>query len=336
MSEMEHIGVVVIGRNEGDRLKRCLRSIDERISRVVYVDSGSSDDSVEFARSFNVEVVELDTSVPFTTARARNAGYARLKEISEELSLVQFVDGDCAFEPGWFDAALGFMNENGTCSAICGRLIERHPEQSVYNTLCQIEWDRPIGRVDACGGIAMYRTSAFDEAGGFDPKMIAGEEPELCFRIRRAGGEIQSIAQDMAKHDAAMTRFAQYWKRAKRAGYAYAQSAYMHGGAEERYKVHQVRSGLCWGLVFPIVAILLAYWTFGVSIVLFVALLFVQAWRIRRNEIQAGRNPSDASLLARFIIIAKFAQAQGVLLFHWRRVTGKQATLIEYKGVKDG
>jgi len=66
-------GVVVIGRNEGERLKRCLRSIPTGYP-VVYVDSGSSDDSVAFALSTGAIGDEMDNASGCTGARAGNAG----------------------------------------------------------------------------------------------------------------------------------------------------------------------------------------------------------------------------------------------------------------------
>ena len=58
---MSDLGVVAIGRNEGERLRCCLNSVVGRGLPVVYVDSSSTDSSVELARSMGVEVVELDS-----------------------------------------------------------------------------------------------------------------------------------------------------------------------------------------------------------------------------------------------------------------------------------
>jgi glycosyltransferase involved in cell wall biosynthesis len=57
---VSHVGVVVIGRNEGERLKRCLISATTQSTRVVYVDSGSSDNSPAIARDLGADVVDLD------------------------------------------------------------------------------------------------------------------------------------------------------------------------------------------------------------------------------------------------------------------------------------
>src|ERR1700738_3404233 len=88
------VGVVVIGRNEGDRLRRCLESVRGTADRVVYVDSGSSDNSVAMSRGLGATVVELDLRIPFTAARARNEGFDRLLGEQPALRYVFFVDGD--------------------------------------------------------------------------------------------------------------------------------------------------------------------------------------------------------------------------------------------------
>src|SRR5882724_2058738 len=99
MTETE---VIAIGRNEGERLRRCLESCRASGYRVIYVDSDSGDQSVELARSLGAEAVELDMSLPFSAARARNAGFERLDPTTR---FVQFVDGDCEIVNGWIEQA---------------------------------------------------------------------------------------------------------------------------------------------------------------------------------------------------------------------------------------
>src|SRR5690349_8029988 len=155
------VGLVAIGRNEGERLKRCLRSARPQVKELVYVDSGSSDDSVAFARSLGVHVVELDTSIPFTAARARNEGARRLREVMPDVQFVQFVDGDCELDAAWIARALAEFSERPRAAVVCGRRRERFPEASVYNRLCDIEWATPVGQAAACGGDFLARLDAF-------------------------------------------------------------------------------------------------------------------------------------------------------------------------------
>lgn len=329
---ISRVGVVVIGRNEGMRLHRCLSSIAVEIPRVVYVDSGSTDGSVELAQGFGTEVVCLDLSRPFTAARARNAGIFRLREKWPEVEHIQTVDGDCEFMEGWLRLASDYLSGRPRCGVVCGRLRERHPDHSRYNRLCDLEWDAEPGLVKSCGGIAMYRSDAIQESGGFLDTMIAGEEPELCVRLRGAGWEVHRLGAEMALHDAAMTRFSQFWKRAKRAGHAYAEGAALHGRGPDRHGVRAVRSALVWGLGLPVLAAVLAIPTLGVSVLVLAALFWLQGWRIRAKERSRGRSNSDATLVAVAVLVAKFAQVSGIFLYWRRRLLGQRSSLIEYKG----
>ena len=327
----QQVGIVAIGRNEGERLKVCLRSLIKQSQFVVYVDSGSSDGSVSFADSVGVVVENLDTSVPFTAARARNKGITVLMERWPDLEYVQVIDGDCELQEGWVNAAYEFLELNPDTAIACGRTRERYPEKSVYNQLCDLEWDTPIGVAKSCGGIALIRLSAFNEVEGYNPSVIAGEEPELCVRLRAKGYTIHRLDHEMVLHDASMTKLSQYWKRAKRAGHAFAQGADMHGQPPERHWVKETRSAVTWGFGFPALALGFAWWTYGISIALYTLLLCAQYWRIRSYQISVGRSKQHAGLLARFILLAKYPQANGVLLYWFRKLTNKQATLIEYK-----
>jgi GT2 family glycosyltransferase len=323
------IGIVAIGRNEGERLQRCLSS-GLAADRVVYVDSGSTDGSVEMARSIPVEVVELDLSIPFTAARARNAGFDRLLEMEPDLEFVQFVDGDCEIVEGWLDCAQRELSENGKLAVACGRRRERFPERSAYNRLCDLEWDTPIGEADACGGDAMYRVVAFQQAQGFTPTLIAGEEPELCLRLRQQGWKIRRVDGEMTWHDADMTRFGQWWKRVVRAGHAYAEGAWLHGREPERHWVKESRSIWLWGGAVPLLALGLVGVTGGLSLVLLGAYPFM-AWRVYRYGRQRGWGAGDSWLYAGSCAIGKFPNLVGQVQFHWNRLRGRQSGLIEYK-----
>ena len=215
---MRNVGIVAIGRNEGERLHRCLNSVIGRGLTLVYVDSGSTDGGIELARDLGVEVVELDLSRPFSAARARNEGFERLCQINPEIRVVQFVDGDCEVIDGWLDRALRTLEDHPDVAVVCGRRRERFPEQTVYNHLADLEWDSPIGEAKACGGDALMRVAAVQEAGGYNPGIIAAEDDEICLRMRGKGWRVLRIDCDMTLHDMAMTRFGQWWRRELRGG----------------------------------------------------------------------------------------------------------------------
>ena len=321
------VGIVAIGRNEGARLEACLDSVVGRVAAVVYVDSGSSDDSVASARDRDVEVLELDLAEPFTAARARNAGAARLAELAPELEFVQFVDGDCVVADGWLEAAADALLGDPELAVVCGRRRERDPEGSVYNLLCDVEWDGPVGEVDACGGDAMMRWSYLQEVDGFNAALIAGEEPELCYRLRRRGWRVLRLAREMTSHDAAMTSWRQWWLRAQRAGYAYALvHAVTRGGIWGR----QVRSIFAYAIGIPVVAAVAAVtWTPWAASVMLLPLVTVL--RIRARERAAGRSARAASAWAWSCVLAKVPGVVGVAACYLDRLRGRRPALIEYK-----
>ncbi len=242
---MNGVGVVVIGRNEGNRLCRSLESVVDRGSIIVYVDSGSGDGSVEVARSRAVQVVELNSSRPLSAARARNAGWQRLQELHSDIEFVQFVDGDCELHSDWIGQAQGELERRPNVAVVCGRRRERFPEASIFNRLCDVEWNTPIGETQSCGGDALMRIAALREVGGFDETVMAGEEPELCSRMRRRGWKIVRVNAEMTLHDAAMTRWGQWWRRQIRSGYG-AMDVAARFGVEEF--VPQVKSTRVWTL----------------------------------------------------------------------------------------
>lgn len=321
----EPVAAVAIGRNEGDRLTRCLVSLkDQGLSPVIYVDSGSTDGSVEAARRLGAEVVELDLSVPFTAARARNEGAARAAEVAPDTAYIQFVDGDCELADGWISAALETFSGVNDLAVVCGRRRERFPEASLWNRMIDAEWDTAVGVARACGGDALIARAAFDAVGGYREDLIAGEEPEMCFRMREAGWTIRRIDAEMTLHDAAMTKVGQWWQRARRAGHAYAEGAALHGASPERYNVAETRRALLWGAGLPAAGLLGALFLTPWFLLLPVAALAAQ---IVRLIVLRGEGATRAV----FLTLGKLPEAQGILGYWAGRLTGRRRGLIEYK-----
>lgn len=308
---------VVIGRNEGLRLHRCLQSLAGQAGQIIYVDSGSSDGSLAAARRLGAETVALDLSRPFTAARARNAGLAALGDAVE---FVQFVDGDCEVAAGWIAAAAGFLRDHPQAAVACGRRRERFPEASVYNRLCDAEWNTPPGEAKACGGDALMRLAALRDAGGYREDLIAGEEPELCLRLRHAGWQVWRLDAEMTLHDAQMMRFGQWWRRSRRAGHAFAEGAALHGAAPERHWVAETRRALIWGAALPLAA--LAGALFSPWLLLLLLAYPAQMLRLR---------PRIGAERAVFTVLGKVPEALGALEYHLNRLRGRARGILEYK-----
>ena len=325
--QIADVAVVAIGRNEGERLRACLQSVLDVAALVVYVDSGSTDGSVALARGLGAQVVELDLSVPFTAARARNTGWHRVRDLAPDATLVQFVDGDCAVVDGWLGQARDFLAQHADVAAVCGRRRERHPEHSIFNLLCDLEWDTPAGQTLACGGDVMLRVAALEAVAGYRASLIAGEEPELCVRLRAAGWRIWRLPAEMTLHDAAMTRLSQWWKRSMRAGFTYAEGAHLHGAPPERHRVREARSAWLWGLALPLAVLVLALlagpW-------LLAALLAYPA-QVLRLYLRLPGPPRSRAWRALFMVLGKFAEVAGQFKYLVLRWSGRQAYLIEYK-----
>ena len=320
------VGVVVIGRNEGARLVRCLTSIGSN-HHTVYVDSGSDDGSVGAARALGVQVVELDMAIPFTAARARNAGRAALRA---DVQFVQFVDGDCVVRPDWLGRAVATLEGDGTLGAVFGRLREIAPEASRYNWLCDVEWAVPPGPAFFFGGNVMLRASALDDAGGYPAEMIAGEEPDLAIRMRARGWSIICLPEEMMLHDAAIMRFGQWWRRTERSGHAYAELASRHSVKSVRDYPRRLAGVFFWSVAVPLLAIVAAAATGPIAGLVVLALPLVQGARLALRELRQ-RPLGEAMTLATFLMLAKPAQAIGAMRFWLTRSRGRTSRLIEYK-----
>ena len=333
------LAFVAIGRNEGERLQRCLRSLTAVSRRIVYVDSGSTDGSVEFARGLGCQVVELDMSLPFSMARGRNAGWRQAVELWPDTQFIHFIDGDCELLADWVPAALAFLGGHERVAVVCGRRRERHPQRSLFNRLCESEWNTPLGETRACGGDAIMRLSALSACGGFDECLIAGEEPELCLRLRNSGWRIHRIDHDMTLHDADITAWRQWWRRCKRGGYgAYdvmRRTAKLPGGplfaTAVRSAVRWMTGSLAALLVALAVGVFLSWPLAGVVALAVPGLWSLQALRIAmraRGRCDGWREAAEYGVCT---MLAKIPQCLGILQSRRDHAASRQAEIIEYK-----
>jgi hypothetical protein len=313
------LGIVVIGRNEGSRLVRCLESVGFAHALRVYVDSGSTDGSIDSARTLGADVVILDADCSFTAARARNAGFRRLRESGDQLRTVQFIDGDCEIEPGWLEAGMRVFERDPTCAVVCGLLRERQPEASIYNRLADLEWRRDCGEIAYCGGIFMVRADVFERVGMFDPRIAAGEEPDLCCRIRQAGFRIVRIDYPMATHDLHMTRFSQWWRRSVRGGYGALKLTCFGPEVSRGVFRRQVRSALAWGGGLPLAALLgtvlatvAGWWPWSlVVLTLWPTMLGLQVARLSARTRRQGQPTRVSVIHAGLTVLWKYAALVG-------------------------
>jgi GT2 family glycosyltransferase len=325
------VAVVLIGRNEGERLCKALESIPQGL-QIVYVDSRSTDNSVALAKQKGCIVVELDMSLPFTAARARNEGFEALIRHAAQIEYVQFIDGDCEIAPDWLPTAIAALADHEEVALVCGRRREKYPQSSHYMSVIDMEWHTPLGYIKACGGDFLIRVSAFQEVEGFDPSWIAGEEPELCLRLRQHGWKLLRIDHDMTFHDAQITRFLQLWRRSIRSGHAFAEGFWNYGHTQERYCLKPVLSIIFWSFFLPFTILSTFVPSHGLSLI---AILFylVPYFRMISFQQRNGYSKSQSRLYARFVLILKFSEFFGILIFLYRRLLLHKHVLIEYKSI---
>jgi GT2 family glycosyltransferase len=323
---LDFVGVVAIGRNEGQRLIDCLASVRAVTNNVVYVDSGSTDGSADAAEAISARIVNLDLRLPFTAARARNEGFAALMAFRPNIRFVQFIDGDCILAALWIERACSFMEANTDVAIACGRRRERYPAASIYNKMLDDEWNTPIGETTACGGDALVRVKAFETAGGFRPILIAGEEPELCARLRAQGWKIWRLNEEMTLHDAAMHKFGQWWVRSVRSGYGFAEVSRLHRGSLHQPWRKEVARSAFWAGALPLLIIV------G-TVIKPIAVLITLSYplQIARIAQRRGLGCAESWWSALLSVPAKFAQLQGILKFYWKLWRNQRARLIEYK-----
>jgi GT2 family glycosyltransferase len=328
LESLHNVGVVVIGRNEGNRLISCLKSVIAACpSSAVYVDSGSVDDSVKHARALGVMVAELDSSRPFTAARGRNTGARALLGRQPDLEYLQFVDGDCDLDRDWMAKGRNFLAGNPGYAAVAGRRRERFPQASVFNQMCDIEWNTAVGDSLAFGGDMLCRASAFSVVGGYDDDLIAGEDPDLSLRLRLAGWKLRRLPDEMTVHDADIRLISQWWKRTERSGFAFAAGAIKNWSLPGRPFLRQLGSSLFWGFAFPVLTVVLAFVNPWV-LVIAAAAICIQVLKVRRY---VGTSVRGSFTYAVAAVAGKVPEAVGAIRCLMRSVARRPARLIEYK-----
>jgi GT2 family glycosyltransferase len=312
----------LIGRNEGARLVAALQSVRGGARQIVYVDSGSSDDSIAQARAVGAKVVELDMSRPFTAARARNAGFEAL----EDPQYVMFMDGDCIIDPDFLPHALAHLQGNPHLGLVTGWRSEIHRDASLYNQLCDWEWHRPAGMILACGGDMLVRAQAWAQVGGMNPRVIAAEDDEFCTRLRKAGWQLERLPLSMTRHDAAMLRFGQWWSRAVRTGHGFAQVGQLHPD----YFVTERRRVLVYGLALPVLALVAPLYAWPLSLCA-LAVYILNFIRTAQGLHREGLPRREAWRHSRLLTLSKLPNFLGLAQYHLRRISGSDMRIIEYK-----
>lgn len=326
------VSVVVIGKNEGTRLERCLTSVvamhrDAFETEVIYVDSGSTDDSVAIAAKMGARTIALTVANP-TAALGRNAGWQQSAG-----KFVMFLDGDTVLNPEFIVRAL--QDFQPKTAVVWGHRRELYPFASVYQRVLDLDWMYVPGESAFCGGDALFRREVLEYTNGFDPYLIAGEEPELCQRVIALGYTILHVDRPMTGHDLAMTNFGQYWRRATRAGHAYAEVSERFADSHNHLWKHEsrgnrVRASILVGTAFftSCATLLLAsVWPIAVWCAIICVLATRTAWKARWKT-------ANWTVLLLYGVHSLFQHLPiciGQLRYRLNRQRGQRSSLVEYK-----
>ncbi len=326
------VSVVVIGRNEGVRLERCLTSVGKMDcegfqTEVIYVDSGSTDNSVDLANKLGVTTIAL-TSLHPTAALGRNVGWRLAKG-----KFVLFLDGDTVLEPDFVAQSLRDFQDN--TAVVWGHRRELYPGRSVYQSVLDLDWVYAAGKSSFCGGDALFRRDVLERMGGFDINLIAGEEPELCRRILEVGYVIEHVDRAMTGHDLGMTRFGQYWRRAMRSGHAYAEVSDRFATSSNPFWIRESRSNRfrAWVLAVTTVSanvatlLLASAWPLAVWSAMLCMLVARTAWKARWKT----KNWNLLLLYGCHSHIQHIPMYLGQLEYRLNRQRGRRSGLFEYK-----
>lgn len=198
---MRLLTVIIIGRNEELHIERTLQSVLKGTSEIhdveiMYVDSASTDRTLEIAAAYPVKILKLKSYWPLSASAGRYVG-----SLNSNSQYILFIDGDTVLFKSWLKRGLQIMEDNSQIAGLAGMVHE----------ICESDEGKPIKlyknrherkkdfmSVHNFGGIGLYRSSILEQVGTFNPYLSVDEERELGMRIRKAGYELIQILQPMA------------------------------------------------------------------------------------------------------------------------------------------
>jgi glycosyltransferase involved in cell wall biosynthesis len=335
MTASPKIDIVIIGLNSEKTIHSCLESVrrsqyPQESLTITYSDGGSSDSSVRIAETFGCQVARVEAETP-TPGRQRNEGW-RLGSAP----YVQFLDSDTVMDPAWLRKGIAAIGSEGV-GAVMGDRRELRPDDSAYNKIGDLEWNARPGEADCFGGDVLISRAALEASGGYDPGLIAGEDPELSYRVRKAGFKIIKLDSPMTRHDLAMYAFKQYWKRSFRSGHAFAEIHAMHPdfwGAEVRRVAIRALPALLTTILLPLAwrhpSILVA-WAASAALLLRPRILLVD-----RFKAEFGIPSGQAKLYAWHASLVVVPQFFGMLRFYAGKAFSRPLTNKKFLRIRAG
>lgn len=323
------VSIVIIGRNEGDRLVKCIQSAQNleypsEKKEIIYVDSCSSDGSTESAKKLGIEKVYILEQEKTCAAMGRNLG---LQHADGELIL--FLDGDTQISSDFLTTAVPHF-ESEEIAVVYGRRTEIHPD-SIYIKLCGSDWSQRIpGYTDTAAGDVLVRADVIREIGGYK-EIIAGEDPEMSNSVINAGYKILFLDINMVKHDLAMYNFKQYWRHSVRSGFAYAVVADLTKKRANPLWVDKSKKILLQGILYifaPLLGIILSL--FLRSPIPFLIYMLLGGLILCRSFLKNRKKGMERKYNLIYTLHSHFLKIP-LIIGQFTYMTNKNKSLIEYK-----
>lgn len=198
------LSIIIPCKNEESHIELCLNSVLEQTknlsnTEVLVIDSISADESIEKAKQFPVDIIQLRDNWFSSPASARYLGC-----LNTTGKYILVIDADMELLPGFLEKAVDFMQKNTQAAGAAGMGSEYYDDGSVLEDL--YKRGNRLAPVDFLGGAAMFRREALLASGGyFNPFLKSEEEHELCRRILKAGFKLFSLPDPMIKHHTSLS-----------------------------------------------------------------------------------------------------------------------------------
>ena len=195
------ISFIIIGRNEGWKLNKCLVSVFQTIKQntlskyeVIYVDSKSTDDSLKRAKNFpELKIFQLTGDI--NAAIARNVGAKESKG-----DILFFIDGDMEIIPGFLP--LVYSEEKGLIQDfVSGNWVNYFYDQSA-NFISKEKYQNAkqdsIEKVT--GGLFLIKNNIWKDIHGMNPVFKKSQDIDLGLRLAKRNIFLLRKKETAAKH----------------------------------------------------------------------------------------------------------------------------------------
>ncbi len=197
------ISFIVIGRNEGENLIKCFESIlatvlFNRIKEyeIIYVDSDSSDNSIEIVKQFKQVRIFKITGV-YNAAIGRNIGYKESKG-----NILFFIDGDMELFPEFLANVID-ENLQLRYDFVSGQLQDYlcgNKRNYLNNSIHHSDRAQKDKFHAVTGGIFLIKRNIWELVNGMNNKYVEGEDFDLGLRLSKKDIFLLRRKELIAKH----------------------------------------------------------------------------------------------------------------------------------------